>query len=113
MSGIINVTQELRHAELTKQMEALARLVAIAHGSTGQSARVANFLLAWWNADRDGGFNLTDLWNVDAQICDDMVAVFTMVANHRHHADAYGLRDDFERLVTDWRGGRRRKARRS
>jgi hypothetical protein len=106
------MTRQLRQAELTKQMEALARLVSIAHGNTGQSARAANFLLAWWNADRDGGFNLTDLWNLDQQICDDMIAVFTMVANHRHHADAYGLRDDFERLVTEWRGRRRSGGRR-
>lgn len=100
----------LRNAEITKQMEALARLVAIARHDTGQSSRVANFLLAWWNADRDGGFNLTDLWNVDQAIADDMIAVFTMVANHRHHADAYGLRAEFEQLVTRWRGRRRRRA---
>ena len=35
---------------------ALNRLIAIAHNDTGQSRRVAGFLLAWWNADECGGF---------------------------------------------------------
>ena len=32
-------------------LEALGRLVAIAQRDTGQSRRVANFLLAWYNAE--------------------------------------------------------------
>lgn len=103
-----DIAAELRNSELTLQMEALARLIAIARSDTGQAARVANFLLAWWNAGRDGGFDLTDLWNVDQAIADDMIAVFTMVANHRHHADVYGLRAEFEQLVTQWRSRQRR-----
>ena len=50
---------------------ALDRLVTIAQSDTGQSARVANFLLAWWNAGDCGGVDLTDLWNVDRAIADD------------------------------------------
>lgn len=95
---------------LSDQMAALSRLVAIAKSDTGQSGRVANFLLAWWNAERDGGFNLTDLWNVDESIADDMIRVFTMVAQHRHYPDAYGLEFDFNQMVTDWRRPKRRKA---
>ena len=33
-----------------EQAAALERLIAIAHSDTGQSRRVADFLLAWWNA---------------------------------------------------------------
>jgi len=47
---------------------AIGRLIQIAQGATGQSRRVANFLLAWWNAEECGRFDLTELWGVDASI---------------------------------------------
>lgn len=87
--------------------EAIERLFAIAKHDTGQSRRVANFLLAWWNANRDGGFDLTDLWNVDAEIADDMVTVFRMVAHTRCYPDSLGY--DFSELVTLWRKSKRRR----
>ena len=93
-----------------EDMKAVDRLIAIAKGDTGQSRLVANFLLAWWNAGRDGGFDLTDLWNVDQKIADDMITVFRLVANHRHYADHYGFDPDFEEIVTLWRSKKRRRA---
>ena len=42
------------------QAAALERLIDIAQRDTGQSRRVADFLLAWWNAGECGGFDLTD-----------------------------------------------------
>lgn len=91
-------------------IDALMRLIDIAKSDTGQSARVANFLLAWWNARRDGGFDLTDLWNVDAAIADDMVSVFRMVADTRCYADSLGFGPDFELIVTMWRAPKRLRA---
>lgn len=35
---------------------ALEKLLNIAHQDAGQGRRVANFLLAWWNAEVHGGF---------------------------------------------------------
>lgn len=96
--------------ELSEQMGAIERLLRIAKSDTGQSRKVADFLLAWWNASRDGGFDLTHLWNVDQAIADDMIAVFTFVANNRHYPDAVGLGAEFEQIVTLWRAPRRRKA---
>jgi len=87
--------------------EALDRLFEIARHDTGQSRRVANFLLSWWNAGRDGGFDLTDLWNVDTGIADDMVTVFRMVAQNRSYPDSLGY--DFSELVTLWRKSKRRR----
>lgn len=52
----------------TRQKAALERLVRIAKRDTGQSRRVAEFLLSWWNASNCGGFDLTTMWGVDAQI---------------------------------------------
>jgi hypothetical protein len=39
---------------------ALERLLRIARGDTGQSRRVANFLLAWHNAEENGGWDPVD-----------------------------------------------------
>ena len=69
---------------------ALNRLITIAHNDTGQSRRVAGFLLAWWNADECGGFNLTDLWGVDTSITEDMVTVFGCIARVKSYPDALG-----------------------
>lgn len=70
---------------------ALEKLLNVAHGETGQSKRVANFILAWWNAEVHGGFDLTDLANLDPGICEDMVTVFTWMAREEnlHYPDAY------------------------
>jgi hypothetical protein len=45
------------------QKAALERLIKIADGNSGQCATVADFLLAWWNAQDCGGFNLANLWS--------------------------------------------------
>ncbi|MCK5931716.1 hypothetical protein SAMN06297251_108157 [Fulvimarina manganoxydans] len=82
---------------------ALERLLTIAEGGTGQSRRCANFLLAWWNAGDCGGFDFTDMWNVDQRVADDMVVVFAQVSrlNEYPDKDLYGAR--FEDLVRQWR----------
>lgn len=85
--------------EKQDSIEALRRLVKIAHGDTGQCTYVANFLLAWWNAGACGGFDLTDLWAVDTAIAIDMLAVMRLIATANNYPDAYGLRADFEKLV--------------
>ena len=88
-------------------INAIHRLLKIAQGDTGQSRFVANFLLAWWNASRHGGFDLTDLWNVDQAIAEDMIKVFRHAATFRHYPDHYGLGEHFEQLVSYWRLRRR------
>lgn len=93
-----------------EDIQALDRLVKIAQSNTGQSRRVANFLLAWWNAGDNGGFDFTDLWNVDLEIAQDMLVVFALIANCRNYADRYGYEAEFRQLVTDWRQPKRRKA---
>jgi hypothetical protein len=40
--------------QTTAELEALARLFAIAARETGQARRVADFLLAWYNAPEKG-----------------------------------------------------------
>ncbi len=93
-----------REAEpLDIQIAALRRLVEIAQGDSGQCRKVANFLLAWWNAAECGGFDLTDLWAVDSEIAKDILTVAGLVARRHDYPTAYGFRPEFERLVALWR----------
>jgi hypothetical protein len=80
----------------------LQRLMRIAEGDSGQSRIVADFLLAWWNADEYGGFNLTDVWALDERIAEDMLAVFTQIVHSRSYPDALGYEKEFESIVS-WR----------
>ena len=82
---------------------ALNRLVANAQGDTGQSRRVADFLLAWWNAGDCGGFDLTNLWGVDASVAEDMAMIFGYVAREHSYPDALGYNEQFQSIVRGWR----------
>jgi hypothetical protein len=84
-------------------VEALKRLIRVAQGDTGQSRIVANFLLAWWNAAECGGFDLTDIWGVDAAIAVDMLRVFALLAGCQRYPDAMGYGQQFEQIVRAWR----------
>jgi hypothetical protein len=75
---------------------ALQRLIRIARSNTGQSRIVAGFLLAWWNAEECGGFDLTDLWGVDTSIAADMLRVFALLAECQQYPDTLGYGKDFE-----------------
>ena len=61
---------------------AIDRLVDIARSDTGQSARVANFLLAWWNGDDWGHFPISDLFGVDRAIATDMATIFAFLGQY-------------------------------
>jgi hypothetical protein len=86
-----------------RERTALERLLQIAQGDTGQSRRVADFLLAWWNAAECGGFDLTDLWGVDAAIATDMLTLFAWLTVGRHYPDTLGYGQQFAALVRAWR----------
>ncbi len=85
------------------QRAALERLIEIAQRDTGQARRVAAFLLAWWNAEECGGFDLTDMWQVDTAIATDLVTVFGLVACRHSYPDSLGYGKQFERVVALWR----------
>jgi hypothetical protein len=84
---------------------ALERLIRIAQGDSGQCRLVANFLLAWWDAPACGGFDLTNLWAVDAAIAEDMVTVCAGLRHCRRHPDSLGYGGQFETIVRRWRPG--------
>ena len=86
-----------------EETAALERLIQIAQGDTGQSRRVADFLLAWWNAASCGAFDLTTLWGLDTGIAKDMVMVFGLVAKVNQYPDSLGYEEPFKRIVREWR----------
>ena len=69
----------------------IERLIDVAQRRSGQSRRVANFLLAWWNAEECGAFDFTDMWGVDRAIAADMVTVFAYVSKCSHYPDTLGF----------------------
>lgn len=85
------------------ELAALRRLIDVARHDTGQSRRVAGFLLAWWNAASCGGFDLTDLWAVDRDIAQDMLAVIGLVARIHEYPPALGFDAEFRQIVRAWR----------
>lgn len=99
------ITMQQLHSSPAWQDEiaALVRLIKIAQSDTGQSARVANFLLAWWNARDCGGFDLTDLWGLDQEISADILAVCRLITRTHTYPDTLGYKAEFQQLVADWR----------
>ncbi|PWE52994.1 hypothetical protein DEM27_28335 [Metarhizobium album] len=82
---------------------ALEKLLNVANGDTGQGRRVANFILAWWNAGEHGGFDLTDLANVDSEVAEDMATVFTWLAREEDLHYPHDYRGEIEQIIARWR----------
>ncbi len=87
----------------TDQKAGLERLIAAAHSGTGQSRRVADFLLAWWNAAECGGFDLTNLWSLDETLVADVVTVFAFIAQVKAYPDSLDFVTSFASILKDWR----------
>jgi hypothetical protein len=86
-----------------KESEALHRLIGHAKSDTGQSRRVADFLLAWWNPTECGGFDFTTMWGCDEAIVEDMITVFAFVARNNSYPDSLGFEADFAIIIREWR----------
>ena len=83
--------------------EAFDRLLKIARSDTGQARRVASFILAWWNADSLGGFDIADLFAVDEAISKDMARVFTFLATRTEAVYPDDRRAEIEQIIQLWR----------
>lgn len=95
---------QLHRATVTAdELAAVRRLLVVAQRDTGQSKRIASFLLSWWNATNCGGFDLTDLWCVDHDLAIDMLTTIAMVARVHQYPPALGLDKDFREVLRIWR----------
>ncbi|KPH63570.1 hypothetical protein [Novosphingobium sp. ST904] len=84
---------------------ALDRLIDVARSDTGQSKRVANFLLAWWNGDDWGHFPIADLFGLDREVGLDIARIVGFLAAYPEaiYADQFGRREELIALVHQWR----------
>jgi hypothetical protein len=93
----------LRPAVEDEGVAALRRLLPVAQSDSGQSRRVARFLLGLYNGTRFP-FDLTDLRGLDFGLHDDCLAVLRMDHSpqrevHRYFEDGGAV---FEELASDW-----------
>lgn len=98
MSELTNVTH-------VQAQSAIDRLFKVALADTGQSRVVANFLLAWWNTQDHGGFDIAELFSLDRAISDDVACVFAFLGQQGSatYADAFDRRAETVELIRLWR----------
>jgi hypothetical protein len=100
-----------------EEQSALERLLRIAASDSGQSGRVAAFLLAWHNARDNGGWDPVDLWDLDRAIVDDILITLALIARSRFYLGDPGpgsqYRPQIEAIIKQWHRPRRHPARRS
>lgn len=84
------------------EKQALENLLKITQGDTGQSRRVADFLLAWWNASKCGSYDITTAWGLDEDIMEDVCVVFRLASRANSYPDSIGYEKQFEAVVREW-----------
>jgi hypothetical protein len=87
-------------------LAAVARLLVIAKTDSGQARRVSDFLLAWHNADENGGWNPVDLWQLDTVIAQDILLVTEFIAVEHKYPDDLGFAPEIAEVWNLWRGNR-------
>lgn len=84
------------------ELAALHRLLAVAGNRSTQGRRVADFLLAWWNAARCGGYDLMSAQGLDGVVAEDIWIVFGTATRTGVHPDDLGYGPRFEALARQW-----------
>lgn len=85
------------------EIRSLEQLLAAARNDTGQSGRVADFLLSWWSAADCGGWDPTTLWSLDQELADAIMVVLGYIHRARRYPDSLGFGEEFEALIRHWR----------
>jgi len=88
----------------TAPLKALGRLGIIARRDTGQSRRVADFLLAGHDAAEKGGWDPTDLWNIDTAVAEDILTVLKLASDSRKYPGDIGFEPEITAIWRLWRG---------
>ena len=85
---------------------ALTRLIPIAMSDTGQSKRVADFLMAWWNGPDLGHFQIADIFGLDVAIANDITTVIGFLGQNDRGAvyiDSLGVAEEMQDIIALWR----------
>jgi hypothetical protein len=92
-----------KQADRERGQQALGRLLHIAAGSTGQSRKVADFLLAWHNAEENGGWDPVNLWSVDTAIAADILGVLHVIHEFHCYPGDLGFDSEITAVWKRWR----------
>ena len=84
-------------------VQALERPLSVASQDTGQGRHVADFLLYWHNAEENGNWSITDLWSVDTQIADDMLALLVFIRHYHRYPHQVGFGPQMQAVWNLWR----------
>lgn len=86
-------------------LAALTRLIPIAMSDSGQSRRVANFLMAWWNGPELGHFEIADLFGLDVAVANDIATIVGYLGQRPGaiYIDALGFAEEMQDIIALWR----------
>ena len=89
--------------DIAAGIPALRRLVACAQSDSGQSARVAAFIIGCYNG-RSFPVDLTSLRWLDLPLSDDILAVLALYRWHKQEVHLYVEDGEaiFQKLIKDW-----------
>lgn len=82
---------------------AIEHLLALAERDLEQSRKVANFLLAWWNAAENGGFDFADLCGMNQESASACSVIFNYSTRHGAIPLNLGYEPRFKALALKWR----------
>lgn len=82
---------------------ALERLITVALNGTGQSYHAANLLLAWWDANENGGFDPMSFRHLDSALIEDSLRLLVFIALNNCYPDSLGYGDEFKAIWRMWR----------
>lgn len=102
-STLMSAESTVEMALDTLTQSSLEHLVTLAERDLEQSCKVANFLLAWWSASENGGFDLADLYSLNQESAIACSVVFSWVAQHGAIPHALGYEARFKALALKWR----------
>jgi hypothetical protein len=89
------------------ELEALERCFERAKGCSGGQGRVRRFLLSWQSTRVYGGFDVTDLWNLDQHYGGDLMTVLKMIYRGPggFYPSHYGYHKEIEALRARYQPG--------
>ncbi len=86
-----------------REFEALERLIRLAHNDTPAARCAASLLLSWSDAQAYGGFDLTQLWELNRDQQADALSLISYITRAGHGPVSLGLGDEIEAIAAVWR----------
>lgn len=102
----LEIRRQQRPQVVRDGVDALVRLLKVAHGDTGQSRVVAAFLLSLYNCHRFK-FDLVEFRRLDFKLFDDCISVLKM--DHQPEVEVHQRIENgsaiWESLAKQWKNG--------